>query len=67
MRIEPDLAGAQVRIDADDVGLARRDRQHALAAPADQSDRHVLLDGLGPRRVVADAVVRAVICELLAA
>ena len=35
-RVGADLAGAQVRVDADDVGLARRDRQHALAAAADR-------------------------------
>ena len=60
-RVEPDLAGAQVRVDADDVGLAGRDRQHALAAAADQDRRTRLLHGLGARRVVGDAVVLAVI------
>ena len=58
--VEADRAGAQVRVDADDVGLARRDRQHALAAAADE-DRHVRLRRLRVRRVVGDAVVLAVI------
>ena len=50
----------------DDVGLARRDRQHPLAAAADEDRRARLLRGHRVRRVVGDAVVLARDVELLA-
>ena len=65
-RVGADRAGTQIRVDADDVGFACGDREHSLAAAPDQHRRPARLHGLGVRRVVGDAVVLAVIRELLA-
>ena len=58
-RFVTDHTGVQRAVDPDDVGFASGDRQHPLAATADEDRRARRLHGLGEAVVVGDGVVVA--------